>query len=177
MGTLELAVLTTLLDLEGYEVVAVKEDRVLKARRLSVVPTEVACLCPHCNRATADRHTHRDLDFVDLPMGGWKTELVVREWQFYCEECDKFFTPRPRGFANGTYATLRLVERLAELVKHGDVSSAAKFFDLPEKTVERWYYDYLKQRQQGPVKGLKPVTRLGIDEISQKKDTASSAAC
>jgi transposase len=177
MGTLELAVLTSLLDLEGYEVVAVKKDRVLKVRRLSVVPTEVACLCPRCNRATADRHTHRDLDFVDLPMGGWKTELVVREWQFYCEVCDKFFTPCPKGFAEGTYVTMRLLDRLAELVKQGDVSSAAKFFGLPEKTAERWYYDYLERRQQGPVKGLKPVTRLGIDELSQKKDTASSAAC
>jgi transposase len=177
MGTLELAVLTTLLDLEGYEVVAVKEDRILKVRRLSVIPTEVACLCPRCNRPTANRHTHRDLDFVDLPMGGWKTELVVREWQFYCEGCDKFFTPHPRGFADGTYATSRLVERLADLVKHGDVSSAAQFFGLPEKTVERWYYDYLERRQQEPVKGLKPITRLGIDEISQKKDTVSSIAC
>src|ERR1700728_2027823 len=142
MGTLELAVLTSLLDLEGYEVVAVKDDRVCKCGQLSVVPTEVAGLCPLCNRATANRHTHRDLDFVDLPMGGWKTELVVREWQFYCERCDKFFTPCHPAFADGTYATLRLVERLAELVKQGDVSSAAKFFGLPEKTAERWYYGY-----------------------------------
>lgn len=175
MGTLELAVLTALLDLDGYEVVAMMEDPVLKARRLSIVPTEAACMCPQCKRATADRHTHRDLDFTDLPMGGWKTQLRVREWQFYCETCDKFFTPRQPGFAVGTHVTTRLLDRLAELVKQGDVSSAAKFFGLPEKTAERWYYDFLERRRQEPSKGLLPIRSLGIDEISLKKDIASSA--
>ena len=142
---------------------------------MSVVPTEIACLCPCCQRATADRHTHRDLDFVDLPMGGWKTQLRVREWQLHCPACDKFFTPPLGGFADGTHVTTRLLERLAELVKQGDVSSAAKFFGLPEKTAERWYYDYLERQQQEPAKGLLPVRCLGIDEISLKKDIASSA--
>jgi hypothetical protein len=77
------------------------------------------------------------------------------------------------------HATERLLERLAELAGHGDVSTAARFFGLPEKTVEDWYYDYLerqqKERESGS--GFQPVRSLGIDELSLKKDTGSSAAC
>src|SRR5215218_9655471 len=72
-----LGMLTGLLDLDGFEVVETAEDRATKVRRLAVVPTDVAGLCPHCHRATDDRHACHDREVADLPLGGWRTELVV----------------------------------------------------------------------------------------------------
>jgi transposase len=173
----ELAALTALLDLEGFEVVEAAHDRGTKVRRLAVVPTDLAGLCPHCGRATDDRHACHDRAVMDLPLGRWRTELVVRLWQFRCEGCDKFFTPRHPALAEGAHATGRLLERLAELATHGDVSMAARFFGVPEKTAERWYYDHLERRRTEPPKDLEPVRSLGIDELSTKKGTAASRVC
>jgi len=173
----ELATLTALLDLEGFEVVEAAHDPGRKVRRLAVAPADVAGLCPHCGGVTADRHACYDREVVDLPLGGWKTELVVRGWQFRCGPCGKFFTPRHPALAEGAHASERFLERLAELATNSDVSAAARFFGLVEKTAERWYYEHLERRRREPPQDLKPVRSLGIDELSLKKGTASSAAC
>ena len=170
--------LTTLLDLDGFEVVEATADRGRRVRRLTVVPTDAAGLCPHCRRATDDRHACHDREVVDLPLGGWRTELVVRSWQFRCDGCGKFFTPREPALAAGAHATERFLDRLADLATSGDVSMAARFFGVAEKTAERWYYDHLERRRAAPAaaRGLRPVTSLGIDETSTKKGVDASAA-
>src|SRR5215207_6899184 len=130
----ELRTLSDLLDLDAFEVVEAAHDRAAKVRRLTVVPSEAAGLCPHCGRASDDRHACHDREAADLPLGGWKTRLVVRGWQFRCEHCGKFFTPRHAALAEGAHATERLLGRLAELATHGDLSTAARFFGIREKT-------------------------------------------
>ena len=175
-----LAMLTGLLDLDGFEVVEVAEDRAAKVRRLAVVPTDVAGLCPHCRRASDDRHACHDREVADLPLGGWRTELVVRAWLFRCDDCGRFFTPRHPALADGAHATERFLARLADLATHADVSAAARFFGIPEKTAERWYYDHLERRRrrtEPAAKDLAPVRSLGVDELSTKKGTAGSPAC
>jgi hypothetical protein len=118
-------------------------------------------------------------------MGGCRTELVVRLWQFRCPACDKFFTPRFAALAEGAHATERLLKRLAELASHGDLTTAARFFGLAEKTAEGWYYEYLQRRQRQQRESssssssscFQPVQSLGIDEFSLKKDSGNSVAC
>jgi transposase len=175
----ELETVTALLDLDEFEAVGVIHDYDTKLRRFTVIPKASAALCPHCRGVTDERHVCRDRTVTDLPMGGWRTELVVRLWQFHCLRCDRFFVPRFAALAEGAHATERLLERLAELATHGDICTAARFFGLPEKTVEEWYYDYLKrkQKERESGSGFQPVRSLGIDELSLKKDTGSSAAC
>jgi transposase len=175
----ELATMTSLLDLEEFEVTEAERDRGRKLRRFTLVPKATAGICPHCGGVCDERHLCHDRTVTDLPMGGCGTELVVRLWQFRCRACDKFFTPRMAALAEGSHATERLLERLAELAGHGDLSTAARFFGLPEKTAEGWYYDYLKrrQRERESDSDLQPVRSLGIDELSLKKDTGNSVAC
>ena len=86
------------------------------------------------------------------------------------------FTPPHPVLAHGLHATERFLERLAEYASHGDISSAARFTGIAEKTAERWYYDYLERLRKEPAKDLLPIRSLGIDELSLKKDTGSSAA-
>jgi transposase len=166
-----------LLDLDEFEVVSCVQDRGKRIRTFTLVPMNSMGLCPHCHDVSEERHVCRDRVITDLPMSGWQTELVVRLWQFRCTACDRFFTPRFAALAEGAHATERLLERLAELVDRSDISSAASFFGLPEKTLEGWYYQHVKAKQSQPRPQLEPVRSLGIDELSLKKDTGNSVAC
>jgi transposase len=174
----ELATLARLLGLEDFEVVDATWDQREKLRRFVLVPRTAVGLCPDCHAVTDQRHICHDREIADLPMGDQQVELVVRLWQFECGQCGRFFTPRFAALAEGAHATERLLERLAELAGHGDIASAARFFKMPEKTAEGWYYAYLKRRAEHQlVPARSPVRSLGIDELSLKKDTASSSAC
>ena len=133
---IELATLTSLLDLDEFEVVEATFDRRGKVRRFTLVPKVAVGWCPHCSGVSEERHVCHDREVADLPMGGCRTELVVRQWQFRCAACDKFFTPRFAALAEGAHATERLLESLSELAGRSDVSTAARFLGLAEKTVE-----------------------------------------
>jgi len=172
----ELAFMSSLLDLNEFEVVDCVRDRGRRLGIFTVVPKTAVGLCPHCQGLSDERHLCRDRVVTDLPMGGWGTELVVRLWQFRCRTCDRFFTPGFTALAEGAHASERLLERLADLIDRSDVSSAASFFGLAEKTVEGWYYQHIKAKQSQPRPQLEPVRSLGIDELSLKKDTGNSAA-
>jgi transposase len=167
--------LACLLDLDEFEVVEAEEDRRSKVRRLVLVPRVTVGLCPHCGGVCEERHECYDRKVVDLPLGAYATQLIVRQWQFRCEACDKFFTPRFAALAEDAHATERFLERMAELVKHTDLANAAAYLGVAEKTLENWYYPYV-QRRQRPEGALQPVRSLGIDELSLKKDTSNSAA-
>jgi hypothetical protein len=62
--------------------------------------------------------------------------------------------------------------RAAELVKRADIAGAAEYYQLPEKTLERWYYERVEIQNQA---SEEPIRSLGIDELSLKKSTANSS--
>ena len=173
----ELSVLSSLLDLDEFEVVESRKDRAKRLGTFTLVPKISVGLCPHCHGISQERHLCRDRMVMDLPMGRLRTELVVRLWQFHCPRCDHFFTPHFAALAEGSHATERLLERLAELVDQSDISSAARFFSLAEKTAQEWYYQHAKGKERPAPAPLEPVRSLGIDELSLKKGTGNSAAC
>lgn len=100
--------------------------------------------------------------------------MTVRVGQFACESCGTCFTPPIDFVADGAHATERLLRRVAELIRSSDVANAARFFAIPEKNLERWYYDYL-ERQPAVAKTSAPIRRIGIDELSLKSGTDSSS--
>ncbi|HEV3259428.1 MAG TPA: hypothetical protein VG013_21355, partial [Gemmataceae bacterium] len=53
---------------------------------------------------------------------------------------------------------------------------AAAFLGVPEKTLERWYHDHVERQTKAPTPGLKPITSLGLDELSLKKTTTANLA-
>ena len=173
----ELEAVALLLDLPEYEVVAVTRDESRKLWRFTLIPKVAVGLCPHCGSVCAKRHLCRDREVRDLPLGGWSTELIVRTWQFECVRCGRFHTARFSALAETAHATERLLERLAELAGRGDVSLAGRFYGIPEKTVEEWYYEYVRRRQGQPQADVQPVRSLGIDELSLKKNIGSSSRC
>src|SRR3954451_22544173 len=159
--------------LEGYKVVSQRRDTPSDPVRLTLVATCEVALCPHCSRPTDSVHRRTDSDPIrDLPHGPQAVELILRTAQFRCEHCDRFFTPARPHVA---HATERFLEQAARLIRFADVANAAAFLGVPQKTLERWYYDYAERQLDRPQsEAAKPIKSLGIDELSMKKSTGSS---
>jgi transposase len=171
-----LALWTTQVRLEGYQVVSERRDTPSDPVRLTLVSTSEVGLCPHCSRLTDSVHRRSDSDPIrDLPHGPQAVELIFRSTQFHCERCDRYFTPTCPHIAPGAHATERFLEQAAKLIRFSDIANVAAFLNVPERTLERWYYDYVERKNAEPsAQTLKPIKSLGIDELSLKKSTASS---
>jgi transposase len=160
---------TRFLHLPEFQVVHVRQDTPADPIRLTLRPNTSLGLCPDCGRVTDAVHRCTESDPVkDLPLGPQAVELVIRVDQFACPHCGHFFTPFFAAFAPGTHATERFLEQAARLIRFSDVANAAAFFAVPEKTLERWYYDYVERQQQTAAATAKPIRQLGIDELSLK---------
>jgi hypothetical protein len=110
----------------------------------------------------------------DLPIGPQAVNLIVRTPQFCCDRCESDFTPSYPAIAPGAHATERFLEQAARLIRFADITNVAAFFAVPPNSLTRWYYDYVERQQQTPPAQLKPITSIGIDELSLKKNLASS---
>jgi transposase len=168
---------TDLLRLSGFVVVHVRADANPMRYTLTVTPEHPLGVCPPCQRTTDVIKQHRTRERIhDLPLGDHAVELTIRVGQFECHHCGRCFTPTVDFVAEGAHATDRLLDRATELIRHGDIANAARFFGLPEKTLEGWYYAHIERQQQraaGAPSG--PIRRIGIDELSLKKSTDSSS--
>ena len=162
--------------LEGFKVVSERRDTPSDPVRLTLAPTAEVALCTRCSRPTDQVHRRVDSDPIrDLPHGVQAVELIVRSAQFRCEHCDRFFTPACPHVAPGAHATERFLEQAAKLIRFADVANAAAFLGVPEKTLARWYYDFVqRQLDKPPEQAAKPIKSLGIDELSLKKSIGSS---
>ena len=157
---------TQLLRLDGFRVAHVRRDTPTDPVRLTVVPNTPLGLCPHCHRACDTIHRRWESDPVrDLPLGPQPVELIVRTYQYACPHCGRFFTPAVAVLAPGAHATERFLEQAARLIRFSDIANAAAFLGVPEKTLERWYYDYVERHRQAPPTPGGPIQQLGIDEL------------
>jgi transposase len=168
---------TKLLNLPGFVVVNAQEDVVDNRYHFTVIAQHPIGVCPRCGKPSDSIKQRRNREgILDLPIGPRSVELTVRVGQFECGNCGQCFTPPIEFLAEGSHATERLLERAAELIRHSDVANAARFFRVPEKTLERWYYDYVERRQQQTGESSTgKIRRIGIDELSLKKSTGSSS--
>jgi transposase len=167
---------TRLLNLKEFQVVHVGQDTPHDPVRLTLIPTTPLGLCPDCRRASDTIQRRSESTAVkDLPLGPQAVELIIRVYQFACPHCGQFFTPSYAAFVPGTHATERFLEQAARLIRFSDVANAAAFFAVPEKTLERWYYDYVERQRHAPAAAGQPIRAIGIDELSLKKNRVSSS--
>ena len=168
---------TRLLRLPGFVVVHLEEESQPTRYCFTVVSEHRVGVCPHCDKVSEEvRQTRTRERIVDLPISGHAVELKIRVCQFQCERCEVAFTPAVPFLAEGSHATERFLDQAAALIRNSDVANVAKFYGVPEQTLARWYYDHIERRRT--VKStapLKPITRIGIDELSLKKNIECSS--
>ncbi len=167
---------TDLLRLPNYVVVHCQEDAELRRYSFTVTPEHRVSVCPHCQMAVQEVHQTRTREGIrDLSISHYAVELQVRVCQYECERCQCMFTPPVPFLAEGSHATERFLERATELMRSSDMANTAAFMGVPAQTLARWYYDYLQRRQASSAQPLKPIRRIGIDELSLKKNIGSSS--
>jgi transposase len=166
---------TKALNLPDFQVVHERRDSATDPLRLTIAPKMPLGLCSGCRRATDSiNRTYESHPVKDLSIGPQAVELIVHTYQFHCPHCGRYFTPHYPALAEGAHATERFLEQAAKLIRFSDIANAAVFLGVPEKNLERWYYDFVERRTKTPSEGLKPIKSLGIDELSLKKSTVSS---
>ena len=169
---------TMTLNLPGFRVVHHRQDSPSDPVRLTVVPDAEVAPCPKCGHACDTVHRRLDSNPIkDLPLGDRAVELIVHTPQFECERCQSYFTLTNPTIAPGAHATQRFLAHVARLIGFSDIANVSALYDLSESTLTRWFYDYIERQQQQPSPAtVTPIKSLGIDELSQKKSTASSSA-
>jgi transposase len=111
-----------------------------------------------------------------LPLGAQAVALIIRLNQFECTRCGCFFTPTSPVFVPGAHATERFLAQAARLIRFSDITNAAAFLGVAEKTLEKWYYAYVTRQQQTPTVAAQPIRQLGIDELALKKNAQQFVA-
>jgi transposase len=122
--------------------------------------------CSSCSEMVSlvkSYHTHI---VRDLNISGREVYLELRLKQFYCPNCDTYFTQTiPFADANKSY-THRQAKWIFEMSVKQPLSEVAAINNMSNKTVERIFYSYTLEDTLGRYEG---VTYLGIDEFSWRK--------
>ena len=170
-----LAFWTTTLNLPDFRVVHLRHDTPDAPLCFTLLPVQELGCCPHCGHACATVHRrHHSNPIKDLPVGARAVDLILSTPQYECHRCQRFFTPTYPGSADGAHATDRFLAHAARLINFADIANVAALYGVPERTLARWYYDYLDRQQQQPSQPPQPIRSIGIDELSLKKSTDSS---
>jgi transposase len=174
---MDLTTWTQVLGLPSLEVVAAERIPDGKGWQLSVIPTQSVALCPQCKQASGSRHSARWQIIHDLPIAGQPLRLSVQTVEFKCAPCGRYFTVHPLCVLEGTHVTVRLAEALTECVNVSTLSAAAVTYHVPESTVKVIFEKIIQQRCQKKASTLKPITKLGIDEVHLEVHDDAAEPC
>jgi len=130
--------------------------------------------CPQCLKACKTFKSYHTHTLRDLNISGREVYLVLRVKQFYCQDCDRYFTQNiPFADFNKGY-THRQSKWIFELSCKQPLSEAAALVNMNTKTVERIFYNHALP--QGPER-YETLTRMGIDELSWRKGKKDYICC
>ncbi|NER38310.1 MAG: transposase [Oscillatoria sp. SIO1A7] len=121
--------------------------------------------CPHCDRFTEDINQDRPILVRDLPAFGKKVYLEVPRRQFFCSNCQKFFTENLDYIHAKRRHTIRYEQYVYERVIASNIGLGRE---------ESLKYDEIKAMFDARAKNEKKndwsrVERINIDEFSVRK--------
>jgi transposase len=105
----------------------IKNDRktILKVGFLTDYAT-----CPHCQKSTDELHQIRPILIRDLPISGQLIELEIPRRQYYCKNCQKYFTEQLCFVDEGRRYTQRYEEYIYHRVQVTTVSQVKREEEL-----------------------------------------------
>lgn len=168
---------TELLGLEELDVVGQRYNREKRLHELYCAARWDVALCPKCSQLSQKIHDYpKQRQIHDAPLRGEKVLLVFDSRRFDCEHCKQPFTQEIADVVPDCTYTHRLYGEITNPKRKQDVATMAELYGIGYKIVERMLLNAgeakLAERRTEPLR----VTRLGIDEIAQKKDTETSSS-
>lgn len=164
---------------EFYQVVLSLPDLVVVSVDLSTKRITLHCHvstsqqnCPHCLRPTAQVNQYTRREVRDLDISGRQVWLVVQVRQFFCPDCDRYFTERLSFADPGKSHTHRQEKWIFDCCAKQPFTEVGALLGVNAKTVERIYYQQVNTQLDLPAR-YAAVRRMGIDEIAHRKGKAN----
>lgn len=165
-------IVTEILGLEDLKVVGQNHNKETGTHEFYCCHSWDIGVCPNCLQISNELHDYpKQRRIHDTLLRGKKVVLLFDSRRLNCKNCRKPFTQEVRDVVADCTYTYRLYEEIANPKRKQDVSTVAEHYGLGYKLVESIFLKAgeakLEARRQEPLQ----VTQLGIDEISEKKDT------
>lgn len=162
--------ISNLLGIQGWKVVEIEEKErkgeiVLRVDRENGTPYK----CSSCGEKYLVCHDHHPSRVVeDLPAWGRRTFLEFQRARVWCDACGGVVSERLEWVESHQHQTSRYQRYLATLCDFMPVADVAELTELSKDTLYRIDKRYLLERKEFFTEN-KPVTLLGVDEISVRK--------
>jgi transposase len=121
--------------------------------------------CPRCEKLSSEIHQDRLILMRDLSIFGQATDLKVPRCQFYCQDCQRYFTELLLFSDEGRQYTRRYEEHIYQQVQLSSIEQVSRVEGLSFDRIQGIFKHQYAQKKNG----WKGVKRLGIDEISKRK--------
>jgi len=120
----------------------IKNDRktILKVGFLTDYAT-----CPHCQKSTDELHQIRTILIRDLPISGQLIELEIPRRQYYCKNCQKYFTEQLCFVDVGRRYTQRYEEYIYHRVQVTTVEQVKREEELSWELIQGIFNHQRKQ--------------------------------
>lgn len=101
--------------------------------------------CPHCQKSTDELHQIRTILIRDLPISGQLIELEIPRRQYYCNNCQKYFTEQLCFVDEGRRYTKRYEEYIYHRVQVTTVEQVKREEELSWDQVQGIFNHQRKQ--------------------------------
>ena len=82
--------------------------------------------CPHCEKLSTELHQQRPILLRDLSIFGQATYLKVLRRQFYCDDCQRYFTESLTFMDEGRQYTRRYEEYIYQQVRLASIEQVRR---------------------------------------------------
>lgn len=155
--------LSALLNLPGIEITAVEiTDQSLT---VSCRSRFGQAICPSCLKKTQEVRKYYHRQIRDLPITGREVYLNLEERQFYCPDCDRYFSERFSFVEPNRTTTMRYEAYLYQRCLKTTIQAVALQENLLWDVVEGIFH----RQAENQTHHLDAVCWLGIDEIALRK--------
>ena len=124
--------------------------------------------CPNCGMVSKTVHQYQTRRLRDLDISSREVYLHVRERQFHCKYCNRYFTELLDFADLNKGHTHRQANRIFEFACKLSYAETGAIFNIHAKTIERIVLEKCTKIIDVAA-GYKAVRKLGIDELSHRK--------
>ena len=124
--------------------------------------------CPSCGKPCSSVNQRTTSLVRDLWISEKEVYLKLTKRQFFCEDCNHYFTERLDWASPCKSYTKRLAKFIFGINKNQSFSSLGAELNMNPKTLERMFYENVESKLNIKENWSK-VRYLGIDEISNRK--------
>ena len=129
--------------------------------KLCLLNEEVSC--PHCEKLSSEIHQDRPILIRDLSIFGQTTYLKVPRRQFYCHDCQCYFT-KVLSFADkGRCYTQRYEESIYQQVKLSSIEQVSRVEGLSFDRIQGIFKHQYTQKKKQDRKKLNELASMKLD--------------